>query len=70
MAGKTPNLEWSSNDNGTLGLASCEEASNPSPRPDRRALRAELQDPIYDPCQDVSLYLLVADHNFLCTKVC
>ena len=71
MADETPNLEWSSDDNGSLGSSSCEEeASDPNPRPEHRALRVELQHPIYDPCQDVSLYLLVADHNFLCTKVC
>jgi hypothetical protein len=71
MADEMLNLEWSFDDNGYMGSSSCEEeASDPSPRPDSWALRAQLQDLIYDLCQDVSLYLLVADHNFLCTKVC
>jgi hypothetical protein len=49
-------LEWLSNDDGNdTSSTSLEEASDPSPRPDCRALRAELEDPEYDPTKDVSL---------------
>jgi len=39
-------LEWlSDNDGNDTSSTSLEEASNPSPRSDRKALRAELEDP-------------------------
>ena len=41
-------LEWLSDDNDNVNdtsSTSLEEALDPSPRPDRRALRAKLEDP-------------------------
>ena len=62
-------LEWLSDNNGNdTSSTSLEEASDPSPRPDRRALRAELEDPEYDPTQDVSLYMLSLDHIYFSQK--
>ena len=62
-------LEWLSDDDGNdTSLTSLEEASDPSPRPDRRALRAKLEDPEYDPTEDVSLYLLSVDHIYFSHK--
>jgi len=58
-------LEWlSDDDDNDTSSTSLEEASYPSPRPDRRALRAELEDPEYDLTEDVSLYLLSVDQIF------
>ncbi|CAD6341307.1 unnamed protein product [Miscanthus lutarioriparius] len=46
-------LEWlSDNDGNDTSSTSLEEASDPSPRPDRRALRPELEDPEYDLTED------------------
>ena len=62
-------LEWLSDDYGNdTSSTSLEEASDPSPRPDHRALRAELEDPEYDPTEDVSLYLLSVDHIYFSHK--
>ena len=62
-------LEWLSDDDGNnTSSTSLEEASDPSPRPDRRALRAKLEDPEYDPTEDVSLYLLSVDHIYFSHK--
>ena len=47
---------------------SLEEASDPSPWPDRRALRDELEDLEYDLTEDVSLYLLAVDHIYFSHK--
>ena len=47
---------------------SLEEASDPSPWPDRRALRDELEDLEYDLTEDVSLYLLSVDHIYFSHK--
>ena len=48
---KADKLEWLSmdDDGNDTSSTSWEEASDPSPRPNRRALRAELEDPEYDP---------------------
>ena len=62
-------LEWLSNDNDNDMLStSLEEALDPSPRTDRKAIRAELEDPEYDPTEDVSLYLLSVDHIYFSHK--
>ena len=62
-------LEWLLDDDGNdMSSTSLEEASNPSPRSDRKALRAELEDPEYDPTEDVSLYLLSVDHIYFSHK--
>ena len=63
-------LEWlSTDDDGNdTSLTSLEEASDPSPRPDRGANRAELEDPEYNPTEDVSLYLLSVDHIYFSHK--
>jgi hypothetical protein len=62
-------LEWLLDDDGNdTSSTSLEEASDPSPRPDRRAIRAELEDPEYDPTEDVSLYLLSVDHTYFSHK--
>ena len=63
-------LEWlSTDDDGNdTSLTSLEEASDPSPRPDCRALRADLKDLEYDPIEDVSLYLLSVDHIYFLHK--
>jgi len=67
---KADKLEWLSmdDDGNDTSLTSLEEASDPSPRPDHRALRAELEDPEYDPTEDVSLYLLSVDHIYFSHK--
>ena len=67
---KADKLEWLSmdDDGNDTSLTSLEEASDPSPRPDRRALRAKLEDPEYDPTEDVSLYLLSVDHIYFSHK--
>ena len=58
-------LEWlSGDDSNDTSSTSLEEASDPSPRPDRRAIRAELEDPEYNSTEDVSLYLLSVDNIF------
>ena len=63
-------LEWlSTDDDGNdTSSTSLEEASDPSPRPDRWALRAKLEYPEYDPTEDVSLYLLSVDHIYFSHK--
>ena len=62
-------LEWLSNDDGNnTSLTSLEEASDPSPRPDHRDLRAKLEDPKYDLTEDVTLYLLTVDHIYFSQK--
>ena len=62
-------LEWLSDDDGNdTSSTSLEEASDPSPRPDRGATRAELEDPEYDPTKDASLYLLSVDHIYFSHK--
>ena len=62
-------LEWLSDDDGNdTSSTSLEEALDPSPRPDRRALRAKLGDPEYNPTEDVSLYLLSVDHIYFSHK--
>ena len=63
-------LEWlSTDDDGNhTSSTSLEEALDPSPRPDRRALRAELEDPEYDLTEDVSLYVLSPDHIYFSHK--
>lgn len=48
-------LQWSDDDVGTSSSTSLEAPSDPSPSPDRRALRGEREDPEYDPTEDVSL---------------
>ena len=59
-------LEWfSTDDDGNdTSLTSLEEASDPSPRPDRGALRSELEDLEYNPIEDVTLYVLSLDHIY------
>ena len=64
-------LEWLSDDNDNVNdtsSTSLEEASNPSPRTDHRALRAKLEDLEYDPTEDESLYLLSVDHIYFSHK--
>jgi hypothetical protein len=63
-------LEWLSMDDGdnNMTLTSLEEALDPSPRPDRRALRAKLEDLEYNPTEDVSLYLISLDHIYFSHK--
>ena len=62
-------LEWLSNDEGNnMSSTTLEEALDPSPRPDRRALRVELEDPEYDVTEDVSLYVLSLDHIYFSRK--
>ena len=62
-------LEWlSDDDSNDMSSTSLEEASDPSPRPDSGALRAKLEDPEYDPTEDVSLYLLSVDHIYFSHK--
>jgi hypothetical protein len=62
-------LDWLSDDNNNdTSSTSLEEALDPSPSPDRRALRAELEDLECDPTEDVSLYLLSIDHIYFSLK--
>ena len=62
-------LEWLSNDEGNnMSSTTLEEALDPSPRSNRKALRAELEDLEYDLTQDVSLYLLLVDHIYFSHK--
>ena len=62
-------LEWlSDDDRNDTSLTSLEEASDPSPRPDRRALRAKLEDLEYNLTEHVSLYLLLVDHIYFSHK--
>ena len=62
-------LEWlSDNDGNDTSSTSLEEASDPSPRPDRKAIRAELEDLEYDLTEDVSLYMLSVDHIYFSHK--
>ena len=60
-------LEWlSDDDSNDTSSTSLEEASDPSPRPNCRAIRAKLED--LDPTKDVSLYLLSVDHIYFSHK--
>jgi hypothetical protein len=62
-------LEWLSDDDGNdMSLTLLEEALDPSPRPDRRAISAKLEDPEYDLTKDVSVYLLSVDHIYFSHK--
>jgi hypothetical protein len=63
-------LEWLSmdDDGNDLMSTSLEEASDPSPRPDRRALRAKLEDLEYNSTEDVSLYLISLDRIYFSHK--
>jgi hypothetical protein len=63
-------LEWLSMDDGNnnMTLTSLEEALDPSLRPDRRALRAKLEDLEDNPTEDVSLYLISPDHIYFSNK--
>ena len=63
-------LEWllTDDDGNDTSSTSLEEASDPSPRPDHRDLRAKLEDPEYDLTEDVSLYMLSLDHIYFSQK--
>ena len=62
-------LEWLSDDDGNnTSSNSLEEALDPSPRSDRRALRAKLEDLEYNLTEHVSLYLLLVDHIYFSHK--
>ena len=63
-------LEWllTDDDGNDTSSTSLEEALDPSPRSNRKALRAELEDIEYDPAEDVSLCLLLVDHIYFSHK--